>query len=49
LRRNVERSVGLPVGVQVIGLPFEEEKVLGLMKFIEREIQFNSKYRPSAL
>lgn len=28
----MEGSVGLPVGVMVIGLPFEEEKVLAVMK-----------------
>jgi fatty acid amide hydrolase len=34
LIENVKGSRGLPVGVQVIGLPYQEEKVLGLMKVI---------------
>ena len=28
-------SLGLPIGVQVIGKPFQEEMVLGVMKEIE--------------
>jgi Asp-tRNA(Asn)/Glu-tRNA(Gln) amidotransferase A subunit family amidase len=32
--------VGLPVGIQVVGLPFQEEKILGLMKLIEEKTKF---------
>jgi Asp-tRNA(Asn)/Glu-tRNA(Gln) amidotransferase A subunit family amidase len=44
LRRNAAGSAGLPVGVQIIGLPFEEEKILSLMNSLEEKINFK-KYR----
>ena len=34
-------SVGLPVGVQVLGLPWEEEKCLAVMKAIEDSVDFH--------
>lgn len=34
IRRTVSTAVGLPVSVQVVGMPFSEEKVLGLAKKI---------------
>jgi hypothetical protein len=42
--KTVKTSVGLPVSVQVVGMPFSEEKVLGLAKKIERHVQFRSKH-----
>ncbi len=36
LKESAKGSAGLPVGIQVIGLPFEDEKVLGLMKVLEK-------------
>lgn len=48
LRRNAEGSAGLPVGVQVVGLPYEEERVLALMKVIDRQFQFGAKHQPPA-
>lgn len=33
-QKNMEGTEGLPVGVQVISLPYYDEKVLGLMKVI---------------
>lgn len=33
-------SEGLPVAVQCVGLPYDEELVLQLMKEIEREMKF---------
>lgn len=33
-KKITEGSKGLPVGVQVIGLPYQEEKVLGIMFFL---------------
>jgi Asp-tRNA(Asn)/Glu-tRNA(Gln) amidotransferase A subunit family amidase len=44
LRQTAQGSVGLPVGILVIGQPYEEEKVLSLMKSIEGEVKFE-KYR----
>lgn len=44
LRQTAQGSAGLPVGILVIGQPFEEEKVLSLMKSIEGEVKFE-KYR----
>ena len=34
IKKTVSDSVGLPVNVQVIGMPFDEERVLGLSKKI---------------
>lgn len=39
-----EGSAGLPVGVQIVGLPYNEEKVLGLMSFLEEKVSFYKKY-----
>ena len=36
----MEGSVGLPVGVQILTLPWEDEKCLKVMKLIEDEIKF---------
>lgn len=41
LRKDFVGSVGLPLGVQVIGLQYEDEKVLGVMKVIEDAVGFN--------
>lgn len=35
---------GLPAGIQVVGLPFSEEKVLGFMKYLEPQIKFAEKH-----
>jgi hypothetical protein len=32
---DAEEMEGLPVGVQVVGKPWEEEKVLGMMRVLE--------------
>lgn len=32
------------MGIQVVGLPFNEEKVLGVSKKIEGHFQFNKKH-----
>lgn len=40
LKENAKDSQGLPVGVQIIGAPFSEERVLGLMSRLENKINF---------
>lgn len=40
LRKAVLGSAGLPVGVQVVGLPYSDEKVLRVMKDIEEGANF---------
>jgi Asp-tRNA(Asn)/Glu-tRNA(Gln) amidotransferase A subunit family amidase len=40
IRNNLKDSEGLPVSIQVIGLPFHEERVLGLSKKIESHFKF---------
>ena len=37
-------AVGLPLGVQVIGRPYQEELVLHAMAELERAVNFKSKY-----
>jgi Asp-tRNA(Asn)/Glu-tRNA(Gln) amidotransferase A subunit family amidase len=44
IRGTVGTSAGLPVNIQVVGLPFSEEKVLGLSKKIESHFQFLKKH-----
>lgn len=44
LKETAKGSAGLPVGIQIIGLPFEDEKVLGFMKNLEKEVKFYEKY-----
>lgn len=39
-RRSTKGSVGLPVGIQVVALPFEDEKVLSGMQLIEDLVKF---------
>ena len=39
-KNSVKGTVGLPAGVQVIGLPYKDELVLAGMKLIESQIQF---------
>ena len=36
LNETGKGSAGMPVGIQVVGLPFEDEKVLGFMKSLEK-------------
>ena len=40
IRNNLKDAQGLPVGIQVVGLPFSEERVLGLSKRIEGHFKF---------
>jgi len=40
-------SEGLPVGVQVMTLPYEDEKCVAIMREIEKEVQFNSRFKSS--
>ena len=45
LRQTAQGSAGLPVGILVVGLPFEEEKILSLMKSIEEAVGFEKNRR----
>lgn len=42
LRLSMKGATGLPVGVQVIGLPYTEEDVLELMRVLEEEVKHKS-------
>ncbi len=44
IKGSVVDAANLPVNVQVVGLPFEEERVLGLSKRIEEHFQFYQKH-----
>jgi aspartyl-tRNA(Asn)/glutamyl-tRNA(Gln) amidotransferase subunit A len=39
-------SKGMPIGMQLIGNRFEEEKILNAAYTFEQEIKFNEKYKP---
>ena len=47
-RRAMEGSEGMPLTVQVIGLPFQDEKLVGIMKLIEGLDSFGKEYLPLA-
>lgn len=38
IRSAAANSVGLPVNIQIVGLPFEDEKCLALMRILEKEL-----------
>jgi len=38
-------TAGLPIGVQIATLPFEDEKCLSLMKQLDDSIQFSAKHK----
>ena len=40
IQRDITGSVGMPVGLQVVGLQWEDETVLGVMKAIDDVIKF---------
>ena len=40
-------SEGLPLGVQVVSTPYNEEKVLYAMNEIEEEVRFREKHSPA--
>lgn len=39
LRQNMVGSCGLPVGIQIVGLPYCDEKVLAVMQYVEDLMQ----------
>lgn len=43
LEQVAKGSAGLPAGVQIVGLPYAEEKVLGFMSMLEKKINFYAK------
>lgn len=44
MRNTIKDSLGLPIGVQVISLPKNEEKILYIMNEIEKQVEFNEKF-----
>lgn len=40
IKKTVVDSAGLPVNVQIVALPHQEEKLLGLAKQVETHFQF---------
>ena len=42
IRDDIQGSVGMPLVVQVIALPYRDELALGVMKVIEDELQFKT-------
>ena len=45
LAKSIEGSVGLPVGVQISTLTWEDEKCVGIMLQLEEAIGFSKKHR----
>jgi Asp-tRNA(Asn)/Glu-tRNA(Gln) amidotransferase A subunit family amidase len=44
LRGVAANSKGMPAGVQIVGMPYEEERVLGFMGYLEPRIKFYEKH-----
>ena len=42
LQEDSQGSTGMPVSIQVIGYSFEDEKVLGIMKQLEKKIGYRN-------
>lgn len=40
VREDLKGSAGMPIGVSVVALPFEDEIALGVMKAIEKGCNF---------
>lgn len=41
----MEKMAGLPVGIQIVGKKWEEEKVLGMMRVVDRALGNNNNSR----
>lgn len=37
---DCQNSMDMPIGIQVVGYAFEDEKVLGIMKQLEEKIEY---------
>ena len=44
LKEVMTGAENLPMGVQVVSLPFQEEKILGLISSIEKDVGFYQKH-----
>jgi Asp-tRNA(Asn)/Glu-tRNA(Gln) amidotransferase A subunit family amidase len=44
VRKEAETSVGMPVGIQVLGFPMQDEFVLKLVEVISSHYKFEEKY-----
>jgi fatty acid amide hydrolase len=44
LKENIIGSKGLPVGIQIVGIPFKDELVLEVMQNIEGKAKFNKQF-----
>jgi Asp-tRNA(Asn)/Glu-tRNA(Gln) amidotransferase A subunit family amidase len=44
LKEVAKGSKGLPAGVQIVGMPYQEERVLGFASYLEGEIKFYEKF-----
>jgi fatty acid amide hydrolase len=42
-------SAGMPIGIQVCSLPFQDEIALRVMREIEEDVQFHQKHKPKVL
>ena len=43
IRNNIKDATGMPISIQVVGMPFHEERVLGISKKIEKHFRFYEK------
>lgn len=44
INRSMNDSVGLPVGIEIITTPFQDEKALAILKILEEQIKFSEKH-----
>jgi Asp-tRNA(Asn)/Glu-tRNA(Gln) amidotransferase A subunit family amidase len=41
MSKDVKGSVGMPIGVQIVGHKWEDEICLGVMKALDEQVKFN--------
>ena len=44
IKESAAGSAGMPVGIEIIGTPFKDEKVLAIMKILEEKFRFTERY-----
>lgn len=40
IKKDIQGSKGMPIGVQVVGFSFDDEIVLGVMKALDDKVNF---------
>lgn len=49
INKNMKKSEGMPVGIQIAALPYKDEIIVELMRTIEGRCKFREKYHAKIL